>query len=181
MRFQLREPLRRLERGAPYSQKQRHGVRGKANLERSFIPSCFLRCVRIGREIGGKKREAVSRGLGREHLLKRLEYGGLGDFGNGSEFRYEPGLVDRSDLVEHDVSILAFEFAGHSGWIGFSARSHRCHYDSANVRVHLVWGDDEAGPGLPDFRAARGVEAHEVNLEAVYHSHSSSSKLVATC
>ena len=86
---------------------------------------------------------------------------------------YEPTFVHRPDLIQHDLTRLAFESHRHAGGVGAPLCRHGGDDNGINVLIHFVRRDDKAGAGFADFTALGGIEADEVDVEAGhYHVHS---------
>lgn len=85
----------------------------------------------------------------------------------------QPTFVHRPDLIQHDLTRLAFESHRHAGGVGTTFCRHGGDDHGIDVLVHFIRRDDEAGAGLTDFAALGGIEADEVDVEAGhYHVHS---------
>src|SRR5688572_13338459 len=93
----------------------------------------------------------------------------------------QPGFVDGPKLVQRKVANLSSERHRNAPRIGAPTGGHRRHDDGAQRLVQVVWRDDRAGASLADFAASRWIELNEdhVKSSSGYHSHSSSSKIVA--
>jgi len=93
---------------------------------------------------------------------------------------HEAFVVYGAKLVKDDLAALCHEAAGDAERVRAARRGERRYDRSSQMSVELVWGDDDARPGLPNLAAARGVEIDEEDLPAPnrsrpYHVHSSSS------
>jgi len=90
--------------------------------------------------------------------------------------------INSPNLVENNLSRLAFESAWHSRRITPPLRRHWGHDDCTDMVIHLVRRNHKAGSGFSDFAADRRVEIHQMNLKTIdHHSHSASSHDVGMC
>src|SRR5438067_4460006 len=92
----------------------------------------------------------------------------------------EASTIDRADLIEHDLTVLACKSTTYARWIGLSFRRHGRDDDSAEVAIHLIRRHDDARSDLLDLASDRRIEIDEVDVEPPdYHSHSAPSKAVS--
>lgn len=90
----------------------------------------------------------------------------------------QAALVHGPDLIQDDLAGLPFETKRHACGVRAAFRSHRGDNHGIDVMVHLVRGDDEAGPGLPNFTTLGRVEPDEKDVEpGRYHVQSFRSHL----
>src|SRR5450756_1907901 len=73
-------------------------------------------------------------------------------------------FVDRAELVDDDLAVLAGESHVHAGWIGVARGGEWRDDHSANVPIHLVRRDDDARAGRADLAANGGVEVDEEHI-----------------
>lgn len=117
--------------------------------------------------------------LWRKHLSKNRQHFGLSLTSDLSELSDQSRFIHRSDLIKHDLSLLAFELASYSGRVRRSSGRHGCDDHCVCVAIHFVGRDNRAGPGFLNLAADGRVQVDEKNIESFdYHSHSSSSQLL---
>ena len=76
--------------------------------------------------------------LGREHFGETIQNSFLGLAGNGAKSLDESCLVDRSNLVEHDLSVDALESACNPGGVVSTLGCHWGDNDRCDVVVHFI-------------------------------------------
>ena len=91
----------------------------------------------------------------------------------------QPAFVHSPDLIQHNLTRLAFKPHRYAGGVGAAFRCHGGDDHRIDVLVHFVRGDDEARADFADFTALGGIEADEKDVEAgYYHVHSLWSQVV---
>ena len=115
---------------------------------------------------------AFHRGLWCEELRECIQQIPFCIFLNDPEFLDKPSLINCSYLVEHEPSAFRLKCARNSGRVLPTGRCHRRKNHGAKVTVHLVRGDNDAGPCFLDLAASCWIEIHKINFETSYHSHS---------
>jgi len=111
------------------------------------------------RAVEMKRREKIEGESGSEHLGQESEHflrGGVVDFAHSFN---QAHFVDGADLVQDDLSGLSLESDRNPRRILSPLRGHGRDDDGADVTVHLVGRDDQAGTGFADFAAFGGIEA----------------------
>jgi len=120
-----------------------------------------------------KRRENIEGESGSEYLVPEREHflpGGVVDF---TQPLYEACFVHGADLVQDDLSGFSLESDSNPRWILSALRGHGSNDHGADMSVHLVGRDDNAGSGFADFAAFGGIKANDLNLESgYYHRHS---------
>lgn len=100
----------------------------------------------------------------------------------GAEALGEAGFIYGAELIENDLAGLFLECAGNAGGVVFTACGHWGDYDSGNIAVQLVGGDDETGTSFPNLAPHSRIKVHQPDLEAPYYQlHSSASQFVGMC
>lgn len=153
-------------------------------------PSNFVRSA-IG-SVGGRAQRATdgrNRKFDRvslsEHFLEPLKNGRHRVRREATEPATEPLGIDGPELIQCDETRSTLKATRYAPGIGSPARRHRHDDHGAQVLVQLVRRNDEAGAGLLDLAARRGIQPYEVHFAAgpggprYFHSHSSRSKRVA--
>ena len=111
--------------------------------------------------------------LWREEFCKQREHTYAGGFVKFAKPFDEPALIDRSDLIEHDLAGLAFESNGHARGIRAILRRHGGDDHGIDVMVHFIGRDDEAWARLANLASFGGIKADEEDLKARnYHCQS---------
>lgn len=118
-----------------------------------------------------------------EHLLQHRQCPTEAGRRDPSEATHEALPINRSDLVQHDVSDPSAEPTRDSKWIRMAAGGHGGHDEGAKVGVQLIRGNDHTWARLLDFSATGGIETHQKDVTAPdslgpHHFHSLSSKRV---
>lgn len=72
---------------------------------------------------------------------------------------HQPRFVDRPDLVQDDLAVLALEPHRDTSGILASSRCHWSNNDGLYVAVHLVGRDDQARAGLANFPTFGRIQA----------------------
>ena len=119
---------------------------------------------------------AEPRRLRSEQFCKKSKnmIGSIGS--NRAEAFDQAGLVDCAELIEDNLPRLPLKTNGHAGGIGTALRCHGSDDYRVDMPIHFIGRDDQTGAGFSDFAAFSGIEANEINLEAVnYQRHSSRS------
>jgi hypothetical protein len=112
--------------------------------------------------------------LPRKHPGQHLQNRGLSRFINSSEVLHETRLINRADLVEGNLSVLALEDTRHTRRIVSGSRCHRSDQRRSDVPIHLVGRNHQARPCLLDFHSFGRIKFDEKNIKTLnYHSHSS--------
>lgn len=90
-----------------------------------------------------------------EHFGEKHEHGFLRRCIDLSESFNKPCFINRSDLVENDLSVFALKAAWDAGGIGIALRGHRRNDHGGDMLIHFIGGYDEAGPHFLDLPANR--------------------------
>src|SRR5262245_48527221 len=113
----------------------------------------------------GSNRQARRRvHSGREQLAQQGEHVSGGRFIDPSEPRHQPGLVDRPNLVEHDLSRSSTELDADASRVRASLRGHGRDDDGPDVAIHLVGRDYDAWTRLSYLATLGGIEPDEVDV-----------------
>ena len=111
-----------------------------------------------------------------KHFGETVQHHSLGATGNPAKFPDKTGLVNRTDLVQHDLTMDALKCARDPRGVVSSLGCHWRNDDGRNVVVHLVWRDDQAWTGLLNLMPARWVQRDKKDIKSShFHSHSFSS------
>src|SRR6266508_4059930 len=91
--------------------------------------------------------------LRREHLRERIQHHLLGDRLDGALSFHEAGSIDGAKLIQGNLTPFAGESTWHARRVWLSLRGHRRDDHGADVPVHLIRRDDDAGPDFLDLAA----------------------------
>jgi len=120
-------------------------------------------------EIAMRRRENIERESRSEHLVQEREHflrGGVVDF---TQPPYQSTCVHSADLVQDDLPAFSLKSDWNPGGVILPMGSHRRDDNGADVAVHLIGRNDQAGTGFADFTAPGGVEADEVAASIEAH------------
>ena len=96
-----------------------------------------------------------------------------------AQFFHETLTIYRSDLVQHNLSVLVLEVAGDACRIRPPLRGHRSDDHRSQPMVHFIRRDHQAGTLFLNLAADRWVEINQINVKPIdHHSHSFSSQVV---
>ena len=123
------------------------------------------------------QRRGPAIGSWRKHGLQSLLRRGKRGRAQGTQSLDQPRTIERVYLVEHDQALLTLESERNSKARGPRPGGHWRHDHRAQVRVHFVGRDHDAGSGLLDLTALRRVELGQPDLAGLHHQPSKSSPL----
>jgi len=90
---------------------------------------------------------------GSEHFRQRTQYLTLSHFRKLTQLFYDSGFIDRSNLVQDNLTIGSLQTTSNSSGVCISFRGHRCHNHRRYVAIHLIWRYNHTRPCFLDFSA----------------------------
>jgi hypothetical protein len=106
----------------------------------------------------------LARPLHSKHSLQNTKEFSQRCVGQTSQTFDEAISIDCPQLISHHVPILAVESAAHTKGVWMTTCCERRYNESTEMRIQLIWRDNNAGPCFPDFRSTRWIQGNKKDV-----------------